>query len=297
MIFQVFDCVTVDATGKDSYLRIDMSISCDAEEYRGWMWFAIVMIIIYPIGIPLFYFLCLYQVRDAISNRALSTETSRKVIEQSEEEGKAKAALAFLWSAYEPCFWYWEIIETFRRIMLTAVLSILAPGSSKQNVFGIVLTFLFTKLYGFYQPYLEDNDDLLADLGQVQIFFTFFATLIFSQHILNPQLNAMVSSLLVTINLLVILVGFYFELLNNEASQPIVEPLKRLFEFNKRTSGYACDALELAIMESSLELEHYETLKKVIEQRQCAIKEKLEKENKEWSLDADPEKRDRPAEV
>ena len=293
MIFQVFDCVTIDAAGKDSYLRIDMSISCDTDDYRGWMWFAIVMIIVYPVGIPLFYFVCLYQVRDAISNRALSTEISRKVKERSKEEGKAKAALAFLWAAYEPCFWYWEIIETFRRIMLTAVLSILAPGSSKQNVFGIVLTFLFTKLYGFYQPYLEDNDDLLADLGQVQIFFTFFATLIFSQHILNPQLNAMVSGLLVAINLLVIFVGFYFELLNNETSQPIVEPLKRLFEFNKRTPGYECDSLELAIMESSLELEHYELLKKVIEQRQCAIKEILEKEQKRSSRDADSEGEER----
>eukprot|EP01032_Pedospumella_encystans_P001327 gene1327-1536_t len=33
------------------------------------------------------------------------------------------ARLAFLWGAYHPVYWYWELIETSRRLMLTAVLS------------------------------------------------------------------------------------------------------------------------------------------------------------------------------
>jgi hypothetical protein len=35
----------------------------------------------------------------------------------------------FLHQAYEPQFWYWEIVETGRRLLLTAVISIVATGT------------------------------------------------------------------------------------------------------------------------------------------------------------------------
>jgi hypothetical protein len=37
--------------------------------------------------------------------------------------------LFFLHQAYEPQYWYWEIIETARRLFLTAVMSIVATGT------------------------------------------------------------------------------------------------------------------------------------------------------------------------
>jgi hypothetical protein len=36
--------------------------------------------------------------------------------------------LSFLHEAYEPKFWYWEVIETTRRLLLTAVITVLPTG-------------------------------------------------------------------------------------------------------------------------------------------------------------------------
>ena len=68
------------------------------------------------------------------------------------------ARLEFLFSAYEPRFWYWEVVETTRRLLLTAVLSVCAPGSSEQAVYAVLLALLYIKLYGYYAPYDEDNN-------------------------------------------------------------------------------------------------------------------------------------------
>ena len=269
MIFQAFDCVTVDPNGHDSYLRVDMSVSCDSVEYSSWIWFALGMVFVYPIGIPGFYLICLYQIRDDIQQHALMTEANggKPLLpklagntNEISEKDKAMEALSFLWTAYEPRFWYWEIIETFRRIMLTAVLSILAPGSPKQNIFGIVLTFIFTKLYGFYRPYLDHNDDVLADLGQVQIFLTFFAILIISQNILDPNTHATVGILLITINMLVLGLGFYFELLNNKKGRRILQPLVWLFSYRRSKLDHEYERLFGRIKSSDLSWEEYHYL-------------------------------------
>ena len=56
-IFTTFNCVTFDDEfdGSDSFLRVDLSISCNAPERAGWLAYAIVACLVYPIGVPLFY--------------------------------------------------------------------------------------------------------------------------------------------------------------------------------------------------------------------------------------------------
>ena len=73
------------------------------------------------------------------------------------ELSPSAASLEFLFTAYEPQFWYWEVLETVRRLLLTAVLSVCGQGTSEQYVYGIILAFVFVKLYSYYKPYEEDQ--------------------------------------------------------------------------------------------------------------------------------------------
>jgi hypothetical protein len=50
------------------------------------------------------------------------------------------------------------VVETTRRLLLTAVVSVCAPGSSEQAVYAVLLALLYIKLYGFYAPYDDDSD-------------------------------------------------------------------------------------------------------------------------------------------
>jgi hypothetical protein len=117
--------------------------------------------------------------------------------------------LRFLWAAYEPIYWYWEVIETFRRITLTALLSIIQPGTSDQNVFSILLAIFFMKLYATYRPYINQRNDFLAEIGQLQIFFTFFVALVVNNQLLSNRYEAAMDSLLLLLNFSVMFFIFY----------------------------------------------------------------------------------------
>ena len=82
---------------------------------------------------------------------------------------KMTLQLNFLWEAYKPAYWYWELVETSRRIILTAVFSVCSTGSSKQNVLSIFLAFVFIKTYGYFQPYTERSDYRMAEIGQTDL--------------------------------------------------------------------------------------------------------------------------------
>jgi hypothetical protein len=61
-IFSIFSCESFD-NGQTSLLRADYSIDCKASDRSYYVSLALIMILVYPIGIPLCYFLLLYRVK------------------------------------------------------------------------------------------------------------------------------------------------------------------------------------------------------------------------------------------
>ena len=51
--------------------------------------------------------------------------------------------IGFLHNAYRGSCWYWEVVEACRKLLLTAVLSIVATGQSAQIVFAICVIVIF----------------------------------------------------------------------------------------------------------------------------------------------------------
>lgn len=116
---------------------------------------------------------------------------------------------------------YFEVIETLRRLMLTAIISVIAAGSSQQIVYSMMLAFFFLKLYQHYSPYADDKNGTLAEMGQYQIFFTFFGALIMSRNLLGDGMDSALGVFLILVNLSVMLLTFYFEYVEyvNEAAE------------------------------------------------------------------------------
>lgn len=85
---------------------------------------------------------------------------------------------AFLYEAYEPKIWWFEIFECFRRLSLTAGLIMLRPGTAIQISTSMVLCLISMRVYAYAQPYISDRDDILAEIMQWQIFFTMFGSLL-----------------------------------------------------------------------------------------------------------------------
>ena len=51
--------------------------------------------------------------------------------------------LSFLYVAYEPKYWYWEVIETFRRLVFTALV-VMSTTSANLNVRSICIMYAFS---------------------------------------------------------------------------------------------------------------------------------------------------------
>jgi hypothetical protein len=286
MIFQIFLCTNVDPNDENSgqddyYLTADMSISCSSSYYYSGVGYAVVMILIYPIGIPASYCLLLYynreEIRDRHVNRAVipppevmrmsaaqlsasrysssdrpsslksardttitianpmlltSSVVSKKVTDSvSTEKPSTKEAedenpepsneeprylsiqttrIAFLWQAYKPQYWYWESVESTRRLMLTAVLSVCGPGTFDQAVLSVLLALLYIKVYGYFNPYDNPNNNVLAEVGQFQIFFTFFGGLIVQANLLSRHFSTLLDVFLLLVNFAVVMTTIYY---------------------------------------------------------------------------------------
>jgi hypothetical protein len=110
-------------------------------------------------------------------------------------------------------------------LVLTAVLSVTVPGTSAQSVFSVFLSLFYIKAYGYYGPYLNREDDILAETGQFQIYMTFFVALIIQNALLPAFWFPALGLVLVFLNLSVVYYSLYVELQNaTPAEEAKVQP-------------------------------------------------------------------------
>jgi hypothetical protein len=144
-IFRTFSCMDLDPSSPGGrYLRADYSISCESSRYEWGKNYAIVMVFVYPVGVTCYYFWLLYAHREAILNRESGT------VSFSGKDRPSIEPIRFLFSSYAPQDWYWEVIETIRRLLLTGVLVMFNQGSGLQIVVAFVISLFFVKLYGHF---------------------------------------------------------------------------------------------------------------------------------------------------
>lgn len=223
MLFGAFNCVETDPDKVEPegvstrFLRNDVTIACDSPRYTLGVGYAVVLIMVYPIGVPLMYYYFLRNNKREIKRIGKAMQADHEAEEKKAQNkghhahgafGENKLAklqeelkvtvnpsskpfgvtyreLKFLYKAYEGRCWYWEVVETIRKLLLTAVLSVCGEGSGFQIVIGIFIAIIFVKLYALYSPYVDDEDDYLQELAQYQILFTLFSALIIRTSIFN----------------------------------------------------------------------------------------------------------------
>jgi len=116
------------------------------------------MVVIFPVGVTLLYFWLLWSKRGKLQGN---------VEERLEDEDLA--SIAFLWEPYDPRFWWFELVETARRLIMTGVLSTIRPGTFTQICFGLLISIFFMGLICKLEPYTEKRDTWLAILASSQL--------------------------------------------------------------------------------------------------------------------------------
>ena len=113
-ILRTFHCLRFE-DGTGSYLHADLYINCESKMNKQMQVFAGFMLIVFPIGTPLFYFLALYRVREKINPQSISSEFAAYAKRAADA---SLAPLRPLFSMYRPAFWYFESIDVVRRITM-----------------------------------------------------------------------------------------------------------------------------------------------------------------------------------
>jgi hypothetical protein len=85
------------------------------------------------------------------------------------EEKLAEDRIGFLFEAYKPQCYYWEVFELVRKFLLTGVMSMVSPGSAAQVVMGLLVSFAAVVLYSRFNPYLERSVNQLGFFAQLNL--------------------------------------------------------------------------------------------------------------------------------
>jgi len=237
-IFATFQCETLDDMAQSSVLRIDLSVDCNAASHYFYLVWAVLMVPVFPIGIPALYAYLLFHLhgtdmqllrrlelkRVAILTNLEATSTLNSADKEfKEEKGGAERSVAKAFArtasrsrrpssrpsgrgsgelaaiaevlqlkkreealraglpdyvqklilGYELRTYYFEIIECFRKLAIVCLPVFFRPsGSVGQLIFGLLVCFLTFGAHMLYSPYIEDENDRLAQLCQVHIFFS-----------------------------------------------------------------------------------------------------------------------------
>ena len=87
--------------------------------------------------------------------------------------------LGFLLNAYTVQAWYWEIVEMFRKLILTVALAALYKGEPAQLAGSLLTIFIFLVLHMLLKPYLNQGLNIFQRLALISQWFTVFGGLMF----------------------------------------------------------------------------------------------------------------------
>ena len=95
------------------------------------------------------------------------------------EEENVIERLGFLLNAYTVQAWYWEIVEMFRKLILTVALAALYKGEPAQLAGSLLTIFIFLVLHMLLKPYLNQGLNIFQRLALISQWLTVFGGLMF----------------------------------------------------------------------------------------------------------------------
>lgn len=161
-ILQTFACQHIDGGW---YLRADYSISCESRAYMGFRIYAVGMSIVYPLGMPALF--CWWLVRN------------REYLKASDRQTRAHLEpYSGIWSTYKPSQYYYEVVEYFRRLVISVSSVFLIPDSVNNIAVILTLTGGFMFLSESLSPFENYLDMALYRWGNGVVLASMFVALL-----------------------------------------------------------------------------------------------------------------------
>ena len=159
--FRAFSCEAFD--GGKMYLRADYAVECDGAEHDAVKRLAWLGILLYPIGVSLLYAALLLRARPAILEK---------------QQTALSKALGFLVRDYEPGFFWWELLEAWKKLFLVGFAVLILPGSVEQLLIAFLFSLVYMLLVSVTMPFRDAMDDYFAKACAVSLTTLFFFSVV-----------------------------------------------------------------------------------------------------------------------
>jgi len=155
-VLRLYICKDIDGQG---YLLTDLRVRCHTQTWSAYTLASIPLILLYPVGIPLFFFVLLRTNKEHLHDK------------------RVQAQLGFLYSAYTAECWWFEMADSIHKLTVTSLLAFFPYDA--QLPFGLATVIFYLALVLRINPYLRKSDDLFALICQVEIFLLLLVGYIF----------------------------------------------------------------------------------------------------------------------
>ena len=131
------------------YLKADYSVSCQGQKYNHYVIVAYISTA-YMFLLPSAAFIAIRKQR-----RVSLTKDDAERSQTQDSNQEMISALGFLFTNYKTRSWYWELVETARKVILTCALSFVGQESRSYIGLALVSTGMYGILFAWVKP-LQD---------------------------------------------------------------------------------------------------------------------------------------------
>jgi hypothetical protein len=184
-VLRLYICKNFDGVDR---LLADVRVECYTSQWYQYAIPSSCLILVYPLGIPLLIWSLL--------------RTNRKHL----DDPRVQLQLGFLYAGYKEKVWYWDVVDSLHKLVLTSFLSFLPVDY--QLPFGMCVSFGYLQALLHLNPYVVQADDIFHQVAQVEIFLLIAAGHVFTNMSaleFDAQDDVVTSLALIAITLVVVL--------------------------------------------------------------------------------------------
>ena len=90
---------------------------------------------------------------------------------------------------YGRAFFFWELVESYKKLLLVGGMSVVLPGQINQLVIGFVLALVFQTALLVAKPYMKTDDNVVALASGFGLVIFFFLSLILKYQTLTEAVE------------------------------------------------------------------------------------------------------------
>jgi hypothetical protein len=245
-LLAAMDCYEFEHNGY-SFLRKDSNIDCESDQYRRFLVFAGAMACVY-LSLPLMWFVLLYRVRAQLNPANVKMDA---VLRNRQHDPKL-SNVAFLFSDFKPHAWWFEPLDTYRRIFYVAVLPLFSVSDYTLASIAAFTSCLWMLAMRELQPYTKNLTSLMLSASQLQLFLIYFGASVYLAGGLDEFDDSTIGSAFVAVSVLVVFCMWVVSYLRLQRYRNLIAlPAGMLWHFFlshfQANSGDQCNAIFLAL--------------------------------------------------